>query len=341
MKELVLHIGMMKTATTYLQGVLQNNREELLEKGWLYPGVHLNHQREVYGLCGKNVYWYRKVLDRDVELGNSLVKEIKETPHSVIISSEALSSLSMDGIYEFVKKVGCPTRVVVTVRSLYNVLPSAWQQYVKGCSSDSFENTLDKFIHSRGELSGPWRTYAYGDIIRKWSEVADVHTVVIPSSKKKGGLETWELFQRASKLPSVRDTQVLPSAANLSLDEEGVKFLLEMNKFLDKQAEIEEDCKKRVLNAYLRKHAYPCVGKIKGSKIKPPYDYLDYVSSWEEKEISNLENFSIGVYGDINDLLMSENEYMPSNGENITDVGHADVIEYLAAQMVTNLLSHK
>lgn len=334
MKELVLHIGMMKTATTYLQGVLQNNREELAKQGWLYPGKHLNHQREVYGLCGKNVYWYRKVLERDVELGKSLVEEIKETPHSVIVSSEALSSLSSEGIKKIVEKVGCPVRVVVTVRSLYKVLPSAWQQYVKGGSTRSFEQMLDKFIQSREDLSGPWRTYAYGNIVKKWSEVADVHTVVIPITKKEGEPTTWDLFQKACGLPNVSNTNVPASQANISLPIEGVNFLVEVNKVLENKYKLGAAEKVSILNSYLRSQAYPASGKVKGNIISAPSDYIKQISAWDKAEVDLLECYSSQVYGKVNNLIT----YADGQGENPGNwtSSSEDMLVYLAEQVVFN-----
>lgn len=335
MKELVLHVGMMKTATTYLQGVLQNNREELKEDGWLYPGKHLNHQREAYGLCGKSIYWYRKVLDRDVQLGNSLIEEIKSTPHSVIVSSEALSSLSPQGINKFVEKVGYPTRVVVTIRSIYKVLPSAWQQYVKGGSTNSFEEMLNKFVQSRNDLSGPWRTYAYGNIIKNWSKVADVHTVIIPTSKNKGEPTTWELFQEACGLPNVENTKVPTSQSNISLPLESINFLIEMNKVLEEKTDLGSEKKVAILNYYLRRHAYPVVGKLKGTKISPPDQYISHISSWENEEIDMLSGFSRKVYGDI-DSLFDYARVDSSLSNKYWVAPEREILAYVAEQMVEN-----
>lgn len=334
MKELVLHIGMMKTATTYLQSVLQNNRDELSKKGWLYPGEYLNHQREIYGLCGNNVYWYRKILDRDVQLGCSLVKEIKASQNSVIISSEALSSLSEDGIKEFVDKVGRPTRVVVTVRNLYKVLPSAWQQYVKGGSKNSFEQMLDKFIQARQDLSGPWRTYAYGHIIKKWSKIGDVHTVIIPTSKEEGGLTTWDLFQQACGLPSLKNTEVPASQSNLSLPLEGVNFLIEMNKVLDSRFKLSAAEKVKVLNSYLRNQAYPSVGKIEGNRISPPSNYIEEISAWEKEEIKCLKKFSSAILGSEEDLC----DYINGNAKKTGSWGSSksDMLHYITEQICFN-----
>lgn len=336
MKELVLHIGMMKTATTYLQSVLQNNRKELEKQGWLYPGKHLNHQREAYGLCGKNIPWYREILARDIQLGREVVEEVKTTPNSVIISSEALSSLDEVGIKDFVSKIGQPSRIVITVRSLYNILPSAWQQYVKGGSVDSFEKTLDKFIQARGDLSGPWRTYAYGAIARKWANIAEVHTVIIPTTRKEGGLTTWELFQEACGLPSVKNSEVPVSQSNISLPLEGVNFLIEVNKAMNKNKKLTSADKTKILNAYLRNHAYPAVGKIKGTKISPPNQHAETIALWDEKELALLSQSSTRVYGALSSLIeYTKHETYSLSGE--WSSSEREVLEYVAAQTMMNI----
>jgi hypothetical protein len=56
--QIVLHIGTMKSGTTYLQHGIINQLAELESAGWLYPldfaptqGA-INHERAIYGLVG-------------------------------------------------------------------------------------------------------------------------------------------------------------------------------------------------------------------------------------------------------------------------------------------------
>src|SRR5690554_5958061 len=143
MGRLVLHIGQMKSGTTYIQNILSSSRKTLFDNGWIYPGQKVNHQHETYGICGSDIFWVnKKTEEKNKKIGNNLIEEIRNNKDdkNIIISSEALSSLSEKGIRRFVEKFGQPDEIILTVRSLFRVLPSAWQQSLKGGHDRSLED---------------------------------------------------------------------------------------------------------------------------------------------------------------------------------------------------------
>ena len=73
---IIVHIGQMKSGTTYLQNILSQNRKDLNRDGWIYPGRLLNHQHACYGLCGPDIAWNVKE-NKFVTLAKLLEDEIK------------------------------------------------------------------------------------------------------------------------------------------------------------------------------------------------------------------------------------------------------------------------
>ena len=71
----LLHVGRMKTGTTALQSVASKRREELLQHGVRYPGVHYNHRREAQALFrrtsaterGRPDYWDQLMAEVDAD----------------------------------------------------------------------------------------------------------------------------------------------------------------------------------------------------------------------------------------------------------------------------------
>lgn len=188
----IVHIGLMKTGTTSIQNFLSANRAELYHQGFVYPGERLNHQSEVYGICGNDIYFKNKINGRDLDNAGILLEEIKKIKGAgkkVIFSSEALSTLNDQGVERFVSYTGKPEKVIVTVRSLYKTLPSAWQQHVKEGNVLSHEQFMQSFIKNRESLSGPWRTYSFGDIVRRWSRYCkNLSLIVVDDRAKKSDL---------------------------------------------------------------------------------------------------------------------------------------------------------
>jgi hypothetical protein len=83
---LYIHAGMPKTGTSAIQRMLANNRKQLAELGYIYPGTHANHWPLVVGLK-----------DKERMLTNGFVQktlaEIREWDGDAILSCEGFSDM--------------------------------------------------------------------------------------------------------------------------------------------------------------------------------------------------------------------------------------------------------
>ena len=317
--DLTLHVGQMKSGTTYVQRVLANNRDLLCANGWTYPGRRENQQHAVYGLCGHDIFWVSEVKAEWARLGDALIREVNRTSERVVVSAEALSVLAPDGIASIISKLGRPRRVLITVRVLHLTLPSAWQQSVKSRHTGSIGDFFRQLSQDRPSLSGHWRTYAYGEVVKRWAEHAPVTAIVVPPISASGASALWGLFREASGLPASVDTNVKPEHANFSVNLETTEVLRAMNAAMSNAA-LSEEQKVRLKNSYLREFVAPSAHAHGGTPVLPPTEFAEELDKWNREELDKLKCNASGLTGDISNLETYRGLYSDTHGDAISPV---------------------
>lgn len=230
MKNFVLHVGPMKTSTTYVQNILHCNREYLRGAGWVYPGKGNNQQYAIYGICGSDIPWVKPAIQaKALQQGHQLIREIEDAKDSVIVSAEALASLSCSGIERLMRMIPPPDTVVFTHRPLEKLIPSAWQQNLKGGGTDTLSEYSNRILSqitlAKGNL---YMGYALGDAIERWKSVVRSRIVLMKvPTEKVDASKTWPLFQKATGIPELKTSNV--KEANSSLSMEAANLLRDFN----------------------------------------------------------------------------------------------------------------
>src|SRR5699024_9194207 len=114
-----------------------------------------------------------------------------------------------------------------------------------------YEDFMLSFYKSRDGLKGPWRTYAFGEIARRWSRFCnDVNVVIVDSNMHN----LWFNFCLASGIADsgVYDGKVSSRGGNKSMSHEDTLFLLEINKYMNSSFPGNSALRKRVSKFYLR-----------------------------------------------------------------------------------------
>ena len=291
----IIHIGQMKSGTTYIQNALSQNRAKLSKAGFLYPGDLFNQQHACYGLCGSDIPWVSP-RDKWNKLSAEMLDEIKKTEKNILISSEALSCMSRKGVENFVLKLGGIDEVIVTVRNLHSVLLSAWQQSVKGGSSKGLPEFFDGLQKDRQYNAGMWKNYSFGEIIKNWEEHSKVTMIIVEMGGRKDKL--LEDFLQSCGLPKIPSPVFNSLEENKSLKREDVELLRQFNiynKFLDKE-------RKESYNRWLLKKCFfPAAEREVGSKIKMPAGYIDIIENWTREELLKIPH-TVNIMGNVEDI---------------------------------------
>ncbi len=298
-----LHVGLMKTGTTYIQYILEKNRSYLMDNGWNYPGPRENQQFAFYNICGKDIPW---VTDRSVlnygKIGAKLVEISQERATNLIMSSEALSSLDADGIGRLKARIGLPDKVIFTIRSLPRIFPSSWQQILKSGAAirldKYFADTLNEV--NAEPLAGFWRSYAFGRIIQLWKTVLDVevNVVIVPQSSARPD-EFWSRFRSASGVPDVPEKHVPSQSSNASLSIELAELMYLFNRDFCPTRGLESH-KKRT--EFLKKCIFPAASLGWGKPILLHPDQDAMIRQWNEQECETLHEYADKIFGDLSEL---------------------------------------
>lgn len=164
----------MKSGTTFLQGRLNANREELGKQGVLFPGPTWNrHVQGVKDLMGSK--------RRKPGAWASLRDEINQHPGTAVVSMEYLAPMRPARIEtlpgEFPDR---ELRIVLTVRDLGRSVPAMWQESVKNRQTWTWAEYLHGIEHDGDAGRRFWRQQDAGRIARRWAgQVGTDHVTVI------------------------------------------------------------------------------------------------------------------------------------------------------------------
>lgn len=234
-----LHVGVAKTGTTYLQGILHANRDRLRRAGVCYPGssTHAHFQASIdlravtfkgHDNANARGAWSRLTREVNTFSGNSLVSHETLARTARRDRARAVTGFATDDV-----------RVVITARDLGRQVPAVWQENVKNRNSQ----TYDAFLHalfglprnnsdteSRQRRRKFWQAQDVAAVARRWARQVGgerLTIVTVPVAGTDPG-ELWRRFRRACELPDL-DYDLVASGDNRSMGAAESEVLRRMN----------------------------------------------------------------------------------------------------------------
>lgn len=205
-ERVVLHVGTMKSGTSYVQSVLDANRTILPSLGATFPGGFRRQTHAVRSML-------RKRGNADATAWHQLVRNAqRSSAPTAIVSMEFLGFANPRQVKTLLEPLaGTEVRVVVTVRDQFRVLPAQWQTFVRNRGSKDWGTYLREIEEApprEADQRRPsrdyrtfHRTHDVGAAVRRWSVpgVAGIDVVVVPppDAPREALLE---LFGRAAGL---------------------------------------------------------------------------------------------------------------------------------------------
>ena len=192
---LVLHVGLMKSGTTFVQGRCNTNREKLAAQGILFPGPT----------------WARQVhaVQDFLEMGHArpgkwagLRAEVESHPGTAILSMEYLGPIRPVRIQKMVEAFpGTEIIVVITLRDLGRNVPAMWQESVKNRKSWTWAEYV-RGIEQGDDDAGRhfWNQQGAARIVRRWAEGVGADNVVVVTVPPPGAPPEllWDRFAEAA-----------------------------------------------------------------------------------------------------------------------------------------------
>jgi hypothetical protein len=235
----VLHVGLPKTGTTYLQALLAHHRDALREAGVLYPfvkpqamflgAVEVRGSREKFGLSADDVDGSWAALGERVRAHDGVS----------VISHEILGGAEPDEIAAALRPLaGVEVDVVVTARDLGRQATAHWQEEVKLGDVRSFADFEREQYRADVPLPGSrphfWHAQDYAEALRRWSTAVPATHVRLVTCPPPGAPPDllWRRFADACGIP---DGAVDPAAgppANTSLSGEAIALVRAVNRGL-------------------------------------------------------------------------------------------------------------
>ncbi|TDC42199.1 hypothetical protein E1281_36500 [Actinomadura sp. KC345] len=315
--KIVLHIGLQKSGTTFLQHMVQDNSEALAESGVLYPvpkdwddgkRTVANHEWSSYGLLGTEYPWVpEERASRTAASWEVLLEQVRAWPGTVLLSAEALSVIRADAVRRLLDSLAVDdVEVVITARSLGRSMPSLWQQHIRNGRSTSFESYLGRLAahrdkgrdHVEADLDAHiWRAFTLSSLVQRWSDAGANRVSVVTSPGKPPEL-LLERFTQAAGLPDLAHVPVADRQAHTGLTAPETLVLASLN------AAMREDSWPRQKADRLRQLVTERfqAREQRGGKLAVPPEWRPRVADWSKADLTALQATDARIVGAIEDL---------------------------------------
>lgn len=329
-ERVVLHIGPRKTATTYLQRILQ----ALVVEGTIAPSTYpistrgrtdhnqvpglIDLAREAGEIGLQDDAWRQQ----DGTDARALVDAVASSGGDVILSAEAMSVLLPTGASEVISAFApAPVDVIITARDLARVLPSSWQQHMRNGNYEAYADYLELRAEERESRSyetelkrGFWRAYRYADLVERWRGAGARSVTVVTVPAPGAPADTiWQRFVQAASIPGLpQDPPDIPEdRANVSLTGAETFAIYGFNVAARASGQGRRDV--RAAHRALIRRGW-LERPDRGTRLGLPLDLQPAVAQWASDDIDALVATEVPIIGNFGELAapLDDRDGLPS-----------------------------
>lgn len=241
-QRVVLHVGTMKSGTTYLQQTIYANQRALAERGVLVPGRTWSDQvAAVKGILGRGhdpflgdlrLYWDR------------LVQEIDAWPGTALVSVELLARITPARVRAVVEGLpaGTPVEILLTARDLNRSLIALWQETIQNGRTWTWQHYAADAERGRHGTGTPetglaaetfWRQQHLARLVRKWAAPVGMDHVTVVTVPPPGAPADLLLTRFAEAVGFDPDGLAGSERANAAVGAASVEVVRRVNEVLD------------------------------------------------------------------------------------------------------------
>lgn len=331
-RRVLIHLGLPKTATTYLQTILWGHRDVLAGQGLLLPGTER-----------RDHLWSSRVVREDPNLARMperhrtswtrLVDELRRWPDTGLVSHEFFAAASAGQAVRMVADLApAEVHLVVTAREPLGLFTASWQESLKNRHTTAIEDYAREVSESSTAIWN-WRTLDLRLVLERWAPAVGtpdrVH--VLPVSSGAPREDIWHRFAAVAGVdPDAVDTT--GSFPNESMGVVEAETLRRVNRHLGSFRRAFDR------GVYIRTHlADERLVPRGGEKFWPPAERVDEQRRRGEDWVSYVREQGFDVRGDLEALRVPgelEDRREPSS---VTDTEVADVAAQLVARMLEDV----
>ncbi|TIC87406.1 hypothetical protein E8D34_09750 [Nocardioides sp. GY 10113] len=332
-RPLFIHIGLQKTGTSYLQRIFWDSVPELASQGLsLVPGSKLAMFRLALDVRDR----YNPEIDPPsvAHALERLPRLLEEAPGAALITQEALSAATRPQVERLLAATeGRDVRVIVTVRDLGRLIPSAWQQTLQGSRSQTLDEFARRLEASVGTNATPWRTMDVPTILARWNRFVPADRITVVTVPPSGSDPQLLLDRFCGVLGISADGLTVDerSRGNRGLRAEQAEVLRRVNALLP------DEVKRRDVYGDLGKRyfAVQVLGGDEGTPIRLPAARQEWVTHISHEFIDAIKAGGYAVAGDLDDLLPQARHFATDDLE-VPDEAVAGVATKALADMLVD-----
>lgn len=327
-RRVFVHIGLPKTATSYLQTILWSSRDQLRAEGLLVPGSerrdHLWASRVI-----REGDAIRKRPEREQTSWARLCAELADFDGDGLISHEFFAAASSEQAAAMVADLApAQVELLVTAREPLGLFTASWQESLKN------KSTTPMADYSRAVSSSPnsiwnWRTLDLRLVLERWSEAVPHDRIhVLPLDRTAPREEIWHRF--GGLLGITTDAYDLSrSFPNESMGVVEAEVLRRVNVHLDSFSKAFDR------GVYIR--TFLADERLVPRRGEPFWPYPDQVDDCRERAsaaIDYLADHGVDVVGDVENLRVPDELPERRTPDSVTEAEVAAVATELVATLL-------
>lgn len=322
-----VHLGLPKTATTYLQTVLWSSRPLLREQGLLLPGQER-----------RDHLWASRVVREDPQLKRAperhrtswdrLRREIAGWSGDALVSHEFFAAASAEQAAAAVAALApAEVHLVVTARDPLSLFTASWQESLKNRNTEPIE-AYARDVSPKPTDIWNWRTLDLRLVLERWAVVPAERVHVLPLDTGAAREEIWHRFGALLGL----ETEAFDLSGSFPNESMGV---VEAETLRRVNAHLGTFRRAFDRGVYIRTYlADGLLATRGGERFWPPADRIEEQRVRARDWVDFVRAGGFDVRGDLEHLLVPES--LPDRREpaSVTDAEVAEVAVEVVAQML-------
>lgn len=234
----LFHIGIPKSGTTALQMAASAARDDLYRQGVLYPGAGISQRSAVLSFMGRRWGWNDDGVPPTHRWDRVMAEIEADDSRRVLFGHEFASESKRKKAAAFAEAIGDRAHILITLRGIGAILPSAWQQYVKAGVTLSFDDWLHAVVGDPPDRSVTKRFHVRNDqgaVVERWAAAAGAdHVTVIVADAQRPRLLLDSVEQLLALTPgTLADRETTGYSANRGMTMPEAELFRALNERID------------------------------------------------------------------------------------------------------------